>query len=96
MYRFRRSWVTHYLMYIQYMVHRVKIPKEMMESKFSGNMHIYTLCNKYLQRFSKLGYKMFITLCIFNIWPKILSSKNPNLTLCPKSLQSFTKLLAAM
>lgn len=58
-----------------------------MVSEFPGNIHIHTLCPKYLQSFTKFlaavteDLPLKSTYSIVNRWPKILSLKEPNFLL---------------
>lgn len=57
----------------------LKFPKKIMALKFYGNMHIcicvlnaYNVSRYSMQQFEKsCAYKLFITTCIFDIWPKL-------------------------
>lgn len=89
----------------------LKFPKKIMALKFYGNMHFcicvlnaYNVSRYSMQQFEKsCAYKLFITTCIFDVWPKLYKFKRTwwgrNLhifKLCPKCLHSFSKFHAAV
>lgn len=70
------------------MLKKDQIPRKTIKIKIYCNMHIFTLCPKYLLSFTKLrsriyvqrykrscAYKLFITCTLFNIWPTFYVQK---------------------